>query len=60
MYTYMDVCSQQVANADVRTNATTLFLEVFPLQDHSQYKQDQEEALQRQFNIMKVHAHSII
>ena len=44
----------QVANADVRTNAATLLLDVFPLQDHYQNKQDQEEALQRQFTIMKV------
>lgn len=45
--------SLKVANADVRTNATTLLLEVFPLQDHCQNKQDQDEGLQRQFTIMK-------
>ena len=44
----------QVANPDVRTNAATLLLEMFPLQDHNQNKQEQDEALQRQFTIMKV------
>ncbi|XP_065883679.1 condensin-2 complex subunit G2-like [Dysidea avara] len=45
--------SLKVANSDVRTNAAILLLEVFPLQDHYNNKQEQEEALHKQFTIMK-------
>jgi len=48
------ILPSQVANSDVRTNAATLLLEVFPLQDHYNNKQEQEEALHKQFTIMKV------
>ena len=48
------ILPSQVANSDVRTNAATLLLEVFPLQDHYNNKQEQEEALYKQFTIMKV------
>lgn len=54
--------SLKVANAVVRANATTLMLSVFPLYNPEVSKQEINNEMQRQFDLMKVtllHVHVI-
>lgn len=46
--------SLKVASPQVRTNAATLFLDVFPLQDPDSTRQEIDTVMQKQFDAMMV------